>query len=75
MATTGAIVYRQLRFEALTRRRRGIRQDPEAYPEPDRFNIDRWLDEKGQLRDDLQYFNYGFGRRCVFSPKLRCIYS
>lgn len=39
--------------------------DPDVYPDPERFNPDRWLDEKGQIRDDMTFFNYGFGRRYV----------
>ncbi|KAF7796940.1 hypothetical protein EIP86_008126 [Pleurotus ostreatoroseus] len=44
----------------------GIRLDPDAYPDPESFKPDRWLNEQGTLRDDMTYFNYGFGRRvCV----------
>lgn len=44
---------------------RGIRLDPDVYPDPHAFKPDRWLDEKGSLREDMTYYNYGFGRRCV----------
>ncbi|KAJ3550664.1 hypothetical protein NM688_g5022 [Phlebia brevispora] len=44
----------------------GIRQDPDAYPEPLKFKHERWLNENGNLRDDMSYCNFGFGRRvCV----------
>lgn len=45
---------------------RAIARDPDVYPEPERFNPQRWLDEKGQLRTDMNFFRFGFGRRvCV----------
>ncbi|KAG2745979.1 cytochrome P450 [Suillus brevipes Sb2] len=40
-----------------------ISRDPDAYPEPDAFKPQRWIDEQGRLRDDLTFFPYGFGRR------------
>ncbi|KAG1750461.1 cytochrome P450 [Suillus paluster] len=40
-----------------------ISRDPEVYPEPDAFKPQRWIDDQGRLRDDLQNFIYGFGRR------------
>lgn len=45
---------------------RGIARDPEAYPDPHKFNPDRWLDEQGSFREDMSFCNYGFGRRCVW---------
>ncbi|KAI0770000.1 cytochrome P450 [Fomes fomentarius] len=40
-----------------------IGRDPDVFPDPEAFKPTRWLNEKGQLRDDLRFFNWGFGRR------------
>ncbi|KAG1754216.1 cytochrome P450 [Suillus lakei] len=40
-----------------------ISRDSEAYPEPDAFKPQRWINDQGRLRDDLTFFVYGFGRR------------
>lgn len=40
-----------------------ISRDPEVYPEPDTFKSQRWIDDQGHLRDDLNNFLFGFGRR------------
>ncbi|KAJ3015441.1 hypothetical protein NUW54_g1049 [Trametes sanguinea] len=40
-----------------------IARDPDVFPDPEAFKPERWLDEKGQLREDLKFFNWGFGRR------------
>ncbi|KAG0694198.1 cytochrome P450 [Suillus ampliporus] len=40
-----------------------ISRDPEIYPEPHAFKPQRWIDDQGRLRDDLNNFAYGFGRR------------
>ncbi|KAG1728980.1 cytochrome P450 [Suillus paluster] len=40
-----------------------ICRDPEVFPEPDAFKLERWIDDQGRLRDDLNNFVYGFGRR------------
>jgi len=36
-----------------------------VYPEPEQVNPQRWLDEDSQLRKDMRYFRFGFGRRFV----------
>lgn len=51
--------------ESPSTRGRGIARDPEAYPDPHKFNPDRWLDEQGNFKEDMSFCNYGFGRRCV----------
>jgi hypothetical protein len=38
-------------------------RDPIAYPDPENFDPQRWLDSEGRLRDDMKSFTYGFGRR------------
>ncbi|KAG1727137.1 cytochrome P450 [Suillus lakei] len=40
-----------------------ISRDPEIYPEPDAFKPQRWINDQGDLRDDLEFFVFGFGRR------------
>ncbi|KAI0933583.1 hypothetical protein AcV5_005691 [Taiwanofungus camphoratus] len=40
-----------------------ISRDPDAYPEPEEFRPQRWLDAGGRFRDDIRFFNFGFGRR------------
>ncbi|KAG2119848.1 cytochrome P450 [Suillus discolor] len=40
-----------------------ISRDPDAYPEPDAFKPQRWIDDQYRLRDDLKIFVFGFGRR------------
>ncbi|KAF9230049.1 cytochrome P450 [Melanogaster broomeanus] len=40
-----------------------ISRDPIAYPNPEKFDPQRWLDPNGQLRTDLWFCTYGFGRR------------
>ncbi|KAG1807981.1 cytochrome P450 [Suillus subaureus] len=40
-----------------------IANDPEVFPEPHKFNPQRWIDNAGRVRDDLRFFTFGFGRR------------
>nr|BED42995.1 cytochrome P450 monooxygenase [Trametes versicolor] len=40
-----------------------ISRDPDVYSDPEAFKPSRWLNEKGQMREDLKFFNWGFGRR------------
>ncbi|KAG1807776.1 cytochrome P450 [Suillus subaureus] len=40
-----------------------ISRDSDVYPEPHASKPQRWIDEQGGLRDDLNFFVYGFGRR------------
>ncbi|KAJ8579865.1 cytochrome P450 [Rhizopogon salebrosus TDB-379] len=40
-----------------------ISRDPEVFPEPNEFKLQRWIDNDGNLRGDLKFFVYGFGRR------------
>ncbi|KAG1869131.1 cytochrome P450 [Suillus tomentosus] len=40
-----------------------IANDPEVFPDPYRFNPQRWIDDTGRVRDDLRFFTFGFGRR------------
>jgi len=40
-----------------------IANDPEVFPDPHRFDPQRWIDDAGRVRDDLRFFTFGFGRR------------
>jgi len=40
-----------------------ISRDPEVFPDPDKFDMTRWLTSDGKLREDLKFPYYGFGRR------------
>ncbi|KAH7912664.1 cytochrome P450 [Hygrophoropsis aurantiaca] len=40
-----------------------IANDPDTYPDPQKFDPQRWIDEQGRVRDDLRFCTYGFGRR------------
>ncbi|KAG1849245.1 cytochrome P450 [Suillus subluteus] len=40
-----------------------IANDPDVFPEPHKFNPQRWIDDVGRVRDDLRFFTFGFGRR------------
>lgn len=42
---------------------RAISRDPIAFPDPEKFDPQRWLDQNGQLRNDVVYYAFGFGRR------------
>ena len=46
---------------------RAIARDPDVFPNGDAFNPARWLDEKGQMRTDLRFFNWGLGRRLAIA--------
>ncbi|KAG1836173.1 cytochrome P450 [Suillus subalutaceus] len=36
---------------------------PSLYPNPDKFDPERWLNNKGKIWDDIKFPSYGFGRR------------
>ncbi|KAG7439963.1 cytochrome P450 [Guyanagaster necrorhizus] len=40
-----------------------ICRDPALFEDSDDFNPDRWLDDLGRIKDDVPFFNFGFGRR------------
>ncbi|KAG2137965.1 cytochrome P450 [Suillus clintonianus] len=40
-----------------------ISRDPDAYPDPHAFKPERWLNADGEMRDDLKFYVFGFGRR------------
>ncbi|KAF9238564.1 cytochrome P450 [Melanogaster broomeanus] len=40
-----------------------ISRDPVAFPNPEKFDPQRWLGPNGNLRTDLRFYTYGFGRR------------
>ncbi|KAG2360674.1 cytochrome P450 [Suillus spraguei] len=40
-----------------------ISRDPIAFPDPEVFDPQRWLDSEGRLKDNIKFIAYGFGRR------------
>jgi len=40
-----------------------ISRDPDIFPEPEKFDPQRWLDKTGKLRNDIKFPAFGFGRR------------
>ena len=46
-----------------------------VYPDPEKFDLNRWLDDAGQLNNNMNFPNFGFGRRCVLSPICRTAFS
>lgn len=43
---------------------RAILKDPATYPEPDKFNPERFLNTDGSLRDDATLISvFGYGKR------------
>ena len=42
---------------------RAIANDPEVFPDPEKFDPQRWLTEDGKVRGDLNFCTFGFGRR------------
>ncbi|KZT41168.1 cytochrome P450 [Sistotremastrum suecicum HHB10207 ss-3] len=40
-----------------------IARDPDVFPDPEAFRPERWLTPEGTIREDLRFYNFGFGRR------------
>ncbi|KAF8553149.1 cytochrome P450 [Imleria badia] len=40
-----------------------ISRDPEVFPNPEKFDPQRWIDDDGRLRDNMTSYPFGFGRR------------
>ncbi|KAI5994581.1 cytochrome P450 [Pisolithus orientalis] len=40
-----------------------ISRDPDVYPNPDKFDPQRWLGSDGRIREDVRFPSFGFGRR------------
>lgn len=46
-----------------------IANDPEVFPNPERFDPQRWINEHGLIGKDMDLFTFGFGRRaCPARP-------
>src|SRR5262249_5958444 len=46
-----------------------IQRDPRFYPDPERFDADRWLPDRQKARPKYAYFPFGGGTRvCVGEP-------
>ena len=52
---------------AETMQNRSIGRDPVVFPDPETFDPQRWLDQNGQMRSDMNCYTFGFGRRYVCS--------
>ncbi|OAX33120.1 cytochrome P450 [Rhizopogon vinicolor AM-OR11-026] len=56
-----------------------ISRDPDVYPDPYAFKPERWLDDAGEMREDLKFYVFGFGRRVCpgqhFAPREVFIHS
>jgi cytochrome P450 len=46
---------------------RAISRDPVAFPNPETFDAERWLDSEGRVRDDMKSYPFGYGRRYVLA--------
>lgn len=46
---------------------RAISRDPAYFPDPEKFDPERWFGQNGKLRNDLSCYAFGFGRRYVCS--------
>lgn len=44
---------------------RAVGRDPDVFPDPERFDPQRWLTEEGKIKEELKNFTFGFGRRCL----------
>ncbi|KAF8549254.1 cytochrome P450 [Imleria badia] len=40
-----------------------ISRDPEVFPNPEKFDPRRWIDDNGRLRNNMTSYPFGFGRR------------
>ncbi|KAK2459589.1 hypothetical protein APHAL10511_008399 [Amanita phalloides] len=40
-----------------------IGKDPDFFPDPEKFDPQRWINKDGKIKDDLKSFSFGFGRR------------
>ena len=44
---------------------RAVGRDPAYFPDPEKFDPQRWLTKEGKLKEEMKSFPFGFGRRCL----------
>lgn len=64
--STKEIIYKGYRIPAgatLLPNNWSLARDPELFADAEKFDPRRWLNQQGQVRKDLKFPNFGFGRR------------
>ena len=51
---------------------RAVGRDPAYFPDPEKFDPQRWLTKEGKLKEEMKSFPFGFGRRCLLLVSLLC---
>ncbi|KAI9568147.1 cytochrome P450 [Boletus coccyginus] len=52
-----------------------ISRNPDVFPNPDTFDLTRWLTSDGNLRNDIKFPAFGFGRRSLFINTVFSLWS